>query len=71
MKNFKSESQEIGEGRYLYCIINSGAMLNLGGIGIEDSTVYTIPHEDIAAVVHSCMANPYETRTMRKQKGGF
>lgn len=68
MKNFKSESQEIGEGRYLYCIINSGAMLNLGGIGIEDSMVYMIPHEDIAAVVHPCQANPYETKDNEKAR---
>ncbi|MDO9098061.1 MAG: GvpL/GvpF family gas vesicle protein [Candidatus Methanoperedens sp.] len=64
-----SEAQEIGEGRYLYCIIDSGAMLNLGGIGIEDNIVYTIPHEDIAAVVHSCMANPYETKDNEKANG--
>ena len=64
-----SESQEIREGRYLYCVINSGVMLNLGSIGIEDSTVYTIPHEDIAAVVHSCQAMPYETKNNEKAKG--
>jgi hypothetical protein len=64
-----NEMQEIGEGRYLYCIINSGVMLNLGSIGIEDSTVYTIPHEDIAAVVHSCKAMPYETNDNEKAKG--
>jgi hypothetical protein len=63
-----SEAQTIVEGRYLYCVINSGAMLNLGSIGIEDSMVYTIPHEDIAAVVHSCMANPYETKDDEKAK---
>lgn len=64
-----SEMLEIGEGRYLYCIINSGAMLNLGSIGIEDSIVYTIPHEDIAAVVHSCKAMPYETKDNEKANG--
>lgn len=63
-----SEARQIGEGRYLYCIINSGAMLNLGSIGIEDSIVYTIPHEDIAAVVHSCQANPYETKDCEKAR---
>lgn len=57
-----NESQTVGEGRYLYCVINSGVMSDFGSMGIEDSMVYTIPHDDIAAVVHSCMANPYETK---------
>lgn len=63
-----NEAQPIGEGRYLYCIINSDAMLNLGSIGIDDSMVYTIHHGDIAAVVHSCMANPYETKDNEKAR---
>jgi hypothetical protein len=56
------------EGRYLYCVIDSGVMLNLGGTGIEDSIVYTIPYKDIAAVVHSCRAVPYETKDNEKAK---
>jgi hypothetical protein len=63
-----SENQEIGEGRYVYCIINSSAELSLGDIGIANSRVYTIPHKDIAAVVHFCMAKPYETKDNEKAK---
>jgi hypothetical protein len=59
---------EVGEGRYLYCIVNGGTELELGEIGIEDSRVYTIPHEDIAAVVHACKANPYESKNEEKVK---
>ncbi len=61
-------SEEIWKGRYLYCIINSGAELFFDNIGIEDNEVYTIPHKDIAAVVHSCEAKPYETKDNEKVK---
>lgn len=50
-----------GEGRYLYCIINDNSELTFGEIGIEDSRVYTIPYENIAAVVHACPAKIYES----------
>lgn len=53
---------EVGEGRYLYCIINSNADQVLGEIGIDDSKVYTIPCKDIGAVVHTCPAKPYESK---------
>jgi len=59
---------EVGEGRYLYCIVNSGAELSLGEIGIDDAKVYTIPYKDIAAVVHACQAKPYETKDDEKAK---
>ncbi len=58
--------ENIGEGTYLYCITNSSAGLSIGNAGIEDSTVYTIPYKDIAAVVHSCMAKPYATEDNAK-----
>jgi hypothetical protein len=63
-----NEMQEAGEGRYLYCIINSGVKLNLGRIGIEDAEVYTIPYKDIAAVVQSCQAKPYVSKDEKKVK---
>ena len=66
-----SESQEvheIEEGRYLYCVINSGTELSFGDIGIDDNNAYTVPHKDIAAVVHSCMAEPYVTKDDEKAK---
>lgn len=57
---------EVAEGRYLYCIINSNSVVNLGDTGIEDSIVYTIPYSNIAAVVHSCPAKPYATEDKSK-----
>lgn len=40
----------------------------MGEIGIEDAKVYTVPYKDIAAVVHSCEAKPYETKDDEKAK---
>ncbi len=48
-----------GQGTYLYCVADSGEVVNLGGIGLEHCEVYTIVHRDICAVVHSCNAEPY------------
>lgn len=66
-----SEVQKVNEtkeARYLYCVINSGAKLSFGNIGINDCGVYTIPYKDIAAVVHSCIPKPYETDDNEKAK---
>ena len=63
-----NSAAEVGEGRYLYCIVNSGDELEFGEIGIEDSRVYTIPSEGIAAVVHACKAKPYESKDEGKVK---
>lgn len=59
---------ETREGRYLYSVINSGAQLCFGDIGINDNKVFTIPHEDIAAVVHSCQAEVCRTQDDGKVK---
>ena len=63
-----SVQTEVGEGRYLYCIVGSRAEQELGEIGIEDSKVYTVTHEDVAAVVHACKAKPYESKDEEKVK---
>lgn len=64
----EAQKTEVGAGRYLYCIVNSGGGLSLGEIGIDDAKVYTVPHKDIAAVVHACQAKPYETKNDEKAK---
>jgi len=63
-----STQAEVGEGRYLYCIVSGGGELELGEIGIEDSRVYTVPHGDIAAIVHACQAKPYESKDEERVK---
>jgi len=52
----------VEEARYLYSIAKTGQKEHLGEIGIEKKAVYTVPCEDIAAVVHSCEPKPYDTK---------
>lgn len=57
----KTEVLTAREGRYLYCIADSGESVSLGAIGVDDSQVYTIPYRDIGAIVHKCPAEPYQS----------
>lgn len=50
-----------GEGRYLYCIVESKEKISLGKIGIDGNEVYTIPYKELSAVVHNCPAEPYNS----------
>ena len=59
---------EVREGRYVYCIVNGADELSMGNIGIEDANVYTVSHKDIAAVVHACQSQPYESKDENKVK---
>ena len=58
----------VTQGRYVYCIISGADEMSLGNIGIEHAEVYTVSHKDIAAVVHTCQAQPYESRDENKVK---
>ncbi|MDP2663678.1 MAG: GvpL/GvpF family gas vesicle protein [Dehalococcoidia bacterium] len=49
------------EGRYVYCVAKTGESVNMGAIGIDGSQVYTAPYRDISAVVHDCLAEPYNS----------
>ena len=57
---------ELAEGRYVYCVVNGAAKLSLGNIGIAKAEVYTVPHEDVAAVVHACQSQPYQSKDANK-----
>jgi hypothetical protein len=57
---------ELGEGRYVYCVVNSAAKVSMGNIGIAKAEVYTVPHKDIAAVVHACQSQPYQSKDANK-----
>lgn len=48
-------------GRYLYCIVDHGRHKDFGDIGVEENSVYTIPYQDISAIVHDCQADPYDS----------
>lgn len=58
----------MSDGRYMYCIINSGTASNFGDIGINDTEVCTVPYQNIAAVVHSCEAKSYATNEIEMAK---
>jgi len=55
----KAESKN--EGRYLYCIADSGKRVDLGKIGLDGKEVYTIPSGALCAVVHNCPSEPYKS----------
>jgi len=54
-----STGQEAG--RYVYCVVSAGEKAGLGAIGIEGHEVYTAVHNDLCALVHDCMAQPYQS----------
>jgi len=62
-------SPQSAVGLYLYCIADGGEAVHLGGVGIGDNEVYTIPFEDLSAVVHSCPAEPYQSEDRDRVKG--
>jgi hypothetical protein len=61
-----SRESDYGEGRYIYCIVNSGKEKDFGQVGVEDNRVYVVAFNDIGAVVHSCEAKPYKTDAKEK-----
>ena len=49
------------QGIYLYCIADGNEKVNLGKIGIDGSHVYSLPYQEICAIVHNCEVHPYES----------
>lgn len=58
-------SEAVSEARYIYSIAMTAKKEDLGDIGIEKKSVFTIPYKDIAAVVHSCQPLAYETHDQK------
>lgn len=54
------------EGKYLYCVADSGERLSLGQIGLDGAEVYTIPYHGICAVVHDCPVEPYRSDNRKR-----
>jgi hypothetical protein len=50
-----------GKGRYVYGVVAGNRQVRLGPIGIEGGEVYTIPYQDISAIVHNCSTEPYQS----------
>lgn len=63
-----AENESVVEGRYLYCVVDGNTEMDFGQMGIEDSLVYTVPYDDLGAVVHRCEAKPYRTTDTEKAK---
>ena len=49
------------EGRYVYGVAAGTETAKLGSIGIEGNEVYTIPYQDLCAIVHNCSTVPYQS----------
>jgi len=63
------DSASNSSGRYVYCIVKGSEPVNLGRIGIEGNEVYTIPYNDLCALVHSCPPEPYQSQDQEIVKG--
>jgi hypothetical protein len=50
------------EGRYIYCIVESNEKTDFGRVGIEGSLVYTLPTQDVDAVIQRCMPKLYKAK---------
>lgn len=62
-RDVRHQTLDIGptQGRYLYCVVEGSEEVSFGRIGIEENEVYTIPYENISAVVHNSPAEPYQS----------
>jgi len=58
----------MAEGIYLYCIVDSNKKISFGNIGLDNNEVYTIPYEDLCAVIHKCSTEPYKSEDKEKVK---
>lgn len=59
--NDRPKAGAASEGRYLYCIADSGEQTDLGKIGLDGKEVYTLPFADLCAVIHNCHSEPYKS----------
>lgn len=50
------------KGRYVYGIVEHGESTILGKVGIDDEMVYTIPDDNLCAIVHNCAEEPYQSQ---------
>ena len=60
VEEFAAMAQD--KGRYVYGIAASKEAVRLGEIGIGGNEVYTIPYQDLCAIVHNCPTQPYESK---------
>ena len=51
----------MNNGIYLYCIADGNEKTNLGKIGIDGNEVYSLPYQQVSAIVHNCESRAYES----------
>lgn len=56
-----TDAQTTEGGLYLYGIADASVQQELGAIGIEGNTVYTIPYKGLSVIVHTCPLEPYNS----------
>lgn len=66
--NDAKTGENVGEGRYLYCVTNHGTETDFGKIGLENNNVYAVSYKDMSVIVHNCLAKPYESKEEEKVK---
>ena len=54
------------EGRYVYCIVASNEKTDFGHVGIEDNLVYTLPTQNVGAVIQRCEPKLYQAKDKEK-----
>lgn len=57
------------EGRYIYGIAKGVSQFKPGPVGINGCSVYTIVSGDLSAIVHSCLAEPYQSKNEETVQG--
>ena len=60
VEEFAAMAQD--KGRYVYGIAASKEAVRLGEIGIGGNEVYTIPYQNLCAIVHNCPTQPYQSK---------
>ncbi|MBU2700152.1 hypothetical protein Ga0466249_001244 [Sporomusaceae bacterium BoRhaA] len=55
------------EGRYLYCVIETGdSLIEPVMLGIDKAHVYAIQYRDVAVLTHNCKSEPYNSDDEKK-----
>lgn len=66
-ENSPLEQDDGSEGRYLYGVVKArGPQADLGVMGVDGNPVFLIRERDVAAIVHACPPEPYQSDDPQK-----
>lgn len=57
----ETKNVQHSEARYVYCVANYNKQ-DFNGVGIDGQRVYLVVKDELAAIVHDCLAKPYESK---------